>query len=91
MNLDYSADERAFRDEVRGWLRANLPPPMRDKVARYAHLTRDDLIGWHRILADKGWIAPAWPAEWGGTGWNVVQRYIFEEECGYAGAPPLMP
>ena len=64
---------------------------LRDKVARYAHLTRDDLIGWHRILADKGWIAPAWPAEWGGTGWNVVQRYIFEEECGYAGAPPLMP
>ena len=91
MNLDYSADERAFRDEVRGWLRAHLPPVMRDKVVRYAHLTRDDLLGWHRILADKGWIAPAWPAEWGGTGWNVVQRYIFEEECGYAGAPPLMP
>ena len=44
VNLDYSADERAFRDEVRGWLRANLPPTMRDKVARYAHLTRDDLM-----------------------------------------------
>ena len=91
MNLDYSADERAFRDEVRAWLRANLPADMRDKVVRYAHLTRDDLQGWHRILADKGWIAPAWPTQWGGTGWNVVQRYIFEEECGYAGAPPLMP
>ena len=91
MNLDYSAGERVFRDEVRGWLRANLPPAMRDKVVRYAHLTRDDLLGWHRILADKGWIAPAWPAAWGGTGWNVVERYIFEEECGYAGAPPLMP
>jgi len=91
VNLDYSADERAFRDEVRGWLQANLPPDMRDKVVRYAHLTRDDLIGWHRTLAHKGWIAPAWPTEWGGTGWSVVQRYIFEEECGYAGAPPLMP
>ena len=64
---------------------------MRDKVVRYAPLDRDDLLGWHRILADQGWIAPAWPREWGGTGWNVVQRYIFEEECGYAGAPPLIP
>ncbi len=91
MDLEYSADERAFRDEVRAWLRANLPSALRDKVVRYAALTRDDLLAWHRILADKGWIAPAWPREWGGTGWTVVQRYIFEEECGYAGAPPLLP
>jgi alkylation response protein AidB-like acyl-CoA dehydrogenase len=91
MDLDYSADERAFRNEVRDWLRDHLPAAMRDKVVRYAHLDRDDLLGWHRILAAKGWIAPAWPQEWGGTGWNVVQRYIFEEECGYAGAPPLVP
>ena len=91
MDLDYSADERAFRNEVQDWLRDHLPAAMRDKVVRYAHLDRDDLLGWHRILATKGWIAPAWPQEWGGTGWNVVQRYIFEEECGYAGAPPLVP
>jgi alkylation response protein AidB-like acyl-CoA dehydrogenase len=91
MDLDYSADERAFRNEVRDWLRDHLPAEMRDKVARCAHLDREDLLGWHRILAGKGWIAPAWPREWGGTGWNIVQRYIFEEECGYAGAPPLIP
>ena len=91
MDLDYSADERAFRDDVRAWLRENLPAALRDKVARYAHLTRDDLLAWHRILAAKGWIAPSWPREWGGTDWNVVQRYLFEEECGYAGAPPLIP
>jgi alkylation response protein AidB-like acyl-CoA dehydrogenase len=91
MDLDYSAEERAFRDECRGWLRAHLPAALRDKVVRYAHLTRDDLLEWHRILAAQGWIAPAWPREWGGTGWNAVQRYIFEEECGYAGAPPLIP
>jgi alkylation response protein AidB-like acyl-CoA dehydrogenase len=91
MDLDYSPDERAFRDHVRGWLRDHLPAAMRDKVARYTPLDRDDLLGWHRILADQGWIAPSWPREWGGTGWNVVQRYIFEEECGYAGAPPLIP
>jgi len=91
MDLDYSADERAFRDDVRTWLRENLPADLHDKVARYAHLKRDDLLAWHRILAAKGWIAPSWPREWGGTDWNVVQRYLFEEECGYAGAPPLIP
>ena len=91
MDLDYSADERAFRDLVRDWLRANLPDDLRARVARYGPLSRDDLARWHRILAAKGWIAPAWPTEWGGTGWNVVQRYLFEEECGYAGAPPLSP
>jgi len=91
MDLDYSADERAFRDDVRTWLRENLPADLHDKVARYAHLKRDDLLAWHRILAARGWIAPSWPREWGGTDWNVVQRYLFEEECGYAGAPPLIP
>ncbi len=91
MDLTYSAAELAFRDEVRAWLRDNLPDDLRDKVAEYAHLTREELLRWHRILAAKGWIAPSWPTEWGGTGWTVVQRYLFEEECGYAGAPPLIP
>ncbi len=91
MDLNYSAEELAFRDEVRGWLRANLPQDLREKVENYAHLSRDDLMRWHRTLAKKGWVAPAWPKEWGGTGWNVVQRYLFEEELGYAGAPPIIP
>jgi alkylation response protein AidB-like acyl-CoA dehydrogenase len=91
MDLNYSAEELAFRDEVRAWLGANLPAELRDKVESYAHLSKDDLLSWHRILAKKGWVAPAWPREWGGTGWNVVQRYIFEEELGYAGSPPLIP
>ncbi len=91
MDLNYSAEEAAFRDEVRAWLSANLPKDLKEKVASYAHLSREDLMRWHRILAEKGWVAPAWPKEWGGTGWNVVQRYIFEEELGYVGAPPLIP
>jgi alkylation response protein AidB-like acyl-CoA dehydrogenase len=91
MDLNYSAEELAFRDEVRAWLRANLPAELREKGERYAHLSKDDLLRWHRILAKKGWVAPAWPKEWGGTGWNLVQRYIFEEELGYVGAPPLIP
>ena len=91
MDLNYSREELAFRDEVRGWLNANLPQDLRDKVTNYDELGREDLLRWHRILAKKGWVAPSWPKEFGGTDWNVVQRYIFEEECGYAGTPPLNP
>ncbi|HET7365679.1 MAG TPA: acyl-CoA dehydrogenase family protein [Burkholderiales bacterium] len=91
MDLNYSAEELAFRDEVRAWLGANLPSELREKVEKYEHLSKDELLRWHRILAKKGWVAPAWPREWGGTGWNVVQRYIFEEELGYAGTPPIIP
>ncbi|MBV8032526.1 MAG: acyl-CoA dehydrogenase family protein [Betaproteobacteria bacterium] len=91
MDLNYSAEELSFRDQTRAWLEANLPKDLRDKVANYEHLSRDDLLRWHRILAKKGWVAPAWPKEWGGTDWNVVQRYIFEEELGYVGSPPLIP
>jgi alkylation response protein AidB-like acyl-CoA dehydrogenase len=91
MDLNYSQEELAFRDEARSWLEANLPQDLRQKMADYAHLSKDDLVRWHRILAKKGWVAPSWPKEWGGTGWNVVQRYIFEEELGYVGSPPLIP
>ena len=91
MDLSYSPEELAFRDEVRVWLQANLPPDLKDKVASYAHLSKEDLLRWHRILSKQGWVAPAWPKEWGGTGWSLVQRYIFEEELGYAGGPMLIP
>ena len=91
MDLNYSPEELAFRDDVRSWLQSHLPEDLKNKVASYAHLSKDDLLRWHRILAKKGWVAPAWPKEWGGTGWNIVQRYIFEEELGYAGGPMLIP
>jgi alkylation response protein AidB-like acyl-CoA dehydrogenase len=91
MDLNYSQEELAFRDQVRGWLQANLPADLREKIATYEELTREDLLRWHKILAKQGWVAPSWPKEWGGTGWSVVQRYLFEEECGYAGTPPLIP
>ncbi|HEU0257952.1 MAG TPA: acyl-CoA dehydrogenase family protein [Burkholderiales bacterium] len=87
MDLNYSPEELAFRDEVRSWLAANLPQELKDK----AHYSKEELMRWHRILAAKGWVAPAWPKEWGGTGWSAVQRYIYEEELGYAGTPPIIP
>ena len=91
MDLNYSPDEAAFRDEARAWIGANLPNELRDKVLNYRELSKDDLLRWHKTLAKKGWIAPHWPKEWGGTDWTVVQRYIFEEECGAAGCPPIVP
>ncbi len=91
MDLNYSAEELAFRDEVRAWLDASIPADLREKVLNYRELSKDDLVRWHRILADKGWLAPSWPKEWGGTDWSPVQRYIFEEEYAYAGAPPIVP
>ena len=91
MDLTYSPEETAFRDEVRAWIRDNVDPAARDKVLNYRELSKDDLLGWHRTLAAKGWVAPHWPKEWGGTDWTVVQRYIFEEECGAAGTPLIVP
>ena len=91
MDLSYSTDELAFRDEVRGWLAANLPADLRDKVVGYRGLSKADYQRWHRILADQGWSVPHWPKEWGGTGWNITQRYIYDEQFGLAGAPGLPP
>jgi hypothetical protein len=91
MDLNYSPEESVFRDEVRGWLHENLPEDLREKVVNYQELSKDDLLRWHKILARQGWVAPEWPVEWGGKDWTVVQRYIFEEECAYAGTPPLVP
>ncbi len=91
MDLNYSPEELAFRDEVHAWLQANLPDDLSEKVANYQELEKDDHTRWHKTLAQKGWVAPEWPVEWGGKDWTVVQRYIFEEECGFAGCPSLMP
>ena len=58
MDLNYSPEELAFRDEVRSWLAKNLPRELKQKVENYAHLSKEDLLRWHRILADKGWMPP---------------------------------
>jgi alkylation response protein AidB-like acyl-CoA dehydrogenase len=89
MDLSYSAEEQSFRNEVRSWLAGNLPTDIRDKVVGYRHLAKEEFIRWHKILAAKGWSVPHWPVEWGGTGWNITQRYIYDEEFGLAGAPGL--
>ena len=91
MNLTWTPEERQFRDEVRAFAISKLPDDIRDKVLRHQRLERNDYVRWHNILADQGWGAPNWPVEHGGTGWNALQRLIFEVECFKAGAPRLLP
>ncbi len=91
MELNYTPEEQAFRQEVRGFIRDNLPADIARKVLEHKHITKDDIMRWHKILYKKGWVAPHWPVEHGGTGWTVVQRHIFEDELAEAGAPPVIP
>ena len=83
----------AFRDEVRAFLDTNLPDDIRRATARATSVFIDPAISlpWQRILHEKGWAAPDWPAEFGGPGWSEIERYIFAAECARAGAPNLAP
>jgi len=91
MNLTWTPQERQFRERVRAFAADKLPEDIRAKVLRHQRLERDDYVRWHNVLADQGWGAPNWPVEHGGTGWNALQRLIFEVECFKAGAPRLLP
>jgi alkylation response protein AidB-like acyl-CoA dehydrogenase len=91
MDLEFTAEERAFREEVRSFIRSNLPPALAEKTRQRIHLDKADFVAWHRILHARGWGAPNWPRQYGGPGWSPVQRYIFDEESAAADAPPLVP
>jgi len=91
MDLNFTPEEIAFRNEVRAFLEQKLPGDVKRKVLEHRRLDKEDIARWHRILYEKGWVAPHWPVEYGGTGWNAVQRHIFEEESALAGAPRLSP
>ena len=91
MDLNYTEEELAFRDEVYGFLKANLPARLSDKVKRGQTLTKADHEEWHAILNKRGWLAGNWPREFGGAGWNAVQRHIFEDEMTRASAPRIVP
>ena len=87
MDLRLSPEERAFRDEVRAFFRDHLPRESQRRAWRGQFLQKEDYVAWNRILAGKGWVAPEWPREWGGTGWSAAQLYIFAEEMHRAYAP----
>jgi alkylation response protein AidB-like acyl-CoA dehydrogenase len=91
MDLDFTAEQQAFRAEVGAWVAANLPADISRKVHQAVRLTRDDFQRWARILGARGWLGYGWPREFGGPGWDALQRHLFEEACALAGAPRIVP
>lgn len=91
MNLDFSPEDLAFRDEARRFIAENYPANLRDKQLSEDALSKDDYLAWHKILAKKGWVAPGWPKEWGGPGWTPTQKYIWSEEQARADTIPILP
>lgn len=87
MDLHFSPEDLAFRDEVRQFLKENLPARLWDRSDRGLHPIKEDIVAWQKILYQKGWIAPNWPAELGGTGWSLTQKYLYNREYFLSGAP----
>jgi len=91
MDLNFTPDEQAFREKIHAWVKENLPREISDKVRNSIRLSRDDMQRWAKILGKNGWLGWGWPKEFGGPGWNVIQRHLFEEETALAGAPRVVP
>ena len=87
MELRWTDEERAFRQEVRDFINRELPQETRDRMIRGKSPTKQQLVEWQRKLDARGWAAPEWPQEYGGPGWTMAQRYIFREELMQAPAP----
>ena len=91
MQLEFSPAEIAFQKEVRTFIAENYPENLRSVQDEGHDLSKEDFLSWHRILDKKGWIAPAWPVEYGGTGWTATERFIWSEELAAADCVGTMP
>ena len=91
MDLTFTSEEQSFREAIRAWVKTSLPPDIAHKVHNALRLTREDMQRWAKILGAKGWLGHGWPKQFGGPGWNSVQKHLFEEECALAGAPRVVP
>ena len=91
MDLSFSQEDLAFQEEVRTFLAENLPEDVLDRSERGLHADKESLMRWQKILHEKGWIAPSWPKEYGGTGWTLTQKFIFNQEYFLSGAPQPLP
>jgi alkylation response protein AidB-like acyl-CoA dehydrogenase len=91
MNLSFTEEQEAFREEVRSWVQSSMPPHIRAKAEVDAHFEMSDIMEWHQILHRKGWVAPSWPVEHGGPGFDASRRFILTEELELAGTPHLSP
>ena len=91
MDLRFTAEENAFRAEVRAFIEGALPASIREKMIEGRGLSKQEMIDWQRILNAKGWAVPHWPKEWGGTEWGPVKTYLFREEIQQTPAPEPLP
>ncbi len=91
MDLSFSAEEEAFRDEVRAFLSQALPTDLARKAERGEYFHHDEIMVWHRILYEQGWVAPHWPKAFGGAELDATRRFILAEEQALMGTPPLSP
>ena len=87
MELSFTPDELAFRDELRRFFRSAIPATIRNAVLEGRHPSRDELVTSQRILNARGWAVPHWPAEWGGQDWSAIQMYMYHDEMQQAGVP----
>jgi pimeloyl-CoA dehydrogenase large subunit len=91
MDLTFTEEEHAFREEARRFFRTAIPETIRAKVAEGEGLTRDDMILSQRTLNQHGWATPNWPVEWGGKAWSPVQVYLYQDEMQQANVPSPIP
>jgi alkylation response protein AidB-like acyl-CoA dehydrogenase len=93
MQIGFDRAHERFREEVRQFFDAALDPELK-RARRFMTSVYCDYetgMKWQRILHDKGWLVPSWPVEYGGTGWSLTQRYIFNCERARANPPPVSP
>ena len=88
MQLELSAEDAAFRDEMRTFFTTQIPQDIRDAVSERRELTRDQIVTAQRVMNEHGLAVPHWPEEWGGRGWSPLRRHIWHEEMQRAAAPP---
>jgi alkylation response protein AidB-like acyl-CoA dehydrogenase len=91
MDLTLNDKESAFQTQVRAFIAEHLPAHIKRKVEDGLQLVKEDYVSWQKILYERGWMAPNWPKEYGGTGWTPIERYLFEEELALASAPRIIP
>ena len=91
MDLNYTSEDLAFRDQVRAFLEAELPSDLQHKVLNHLRLGKDDYVRWHKILARQGWVAPGWPKEYGGPGWTPARAHSSSKMWRCAGVQPGPP
>ncbi|MCY1350014.1 putative acyl-CoA dehydrogenase FadE17 [compost metagenome] len=91
MDIQFTPAEQAFREEVRAFLRDRLPADIAARGRHGKRFNRQDQVTWMCLLNERGWLAVGWPVEHGGTGWSVVEKHIFDEECAAAGTPWILP